>query len=219
MRSKVLLIILSIFILSGCAQKKSEPYDYSAFLQSKPRSILVVMPTNESLEPKGASAMLTNATFPLSEAGYYVFPVALVNDTFKNNGFYEANDIAKIPLNKLREVFGADSVLYINIKQYGTNYAVIASSTVVSAEAKLVDTISGKTLWDGSVTLSDQANNNGGGIIGMLITAAISQIADTIGDKGYDVSINASNVLFATGCDRCILKGPYRKDSDNKFSN
>lgn len=144
MKSKLILFLnfIIVMILSGCA--KQPDYDYSSFLDSKPRSILVLMPTNESLDIKGPSAVLANSTMPLSEAGYYVFPVALVNDTFKHNGVYEANDIANISTSKLREIFGADAALYINIKQYGTSYAVLNSATTVSADAKLVDLRTGK---------------------------------------------------------------------------
>lgn len=43
-----------ILLLTGCVQKRSEPYDYSALIESKPKSILVVMPTNSSRMLKAA---------------------------------------------------------------------------------------------------------------------------------------------------------------------
>lgn len=200
-------LILSLFFV-GCA-KKPEIYDYSAFLESKPKSILVVMPTNESVDTKASAAMLANATMPLAEAGYYVFPVALVNDTFKFNGVYDANDIKNIPLNKLQEIFGADSVLYINITKYGTSYAILNSQTEVEADVKLVDLKTAKILWDKQVLARSDSSNSDQGLIGMLISAVVSQIADTLSDAGYDMSIIASNAVFATDCNDCILKGPH----------
>lgn len=207
MKNSIFITLILSFIFVGCA-KKPEIYDYSAFLESKPKSILVVMPTNESVDIKASPAMLANATMPLAEAGYYVFPVALVNDTFKFNGVYDANNIKNIPLNKLREIFGADSVLYINITKYGTSYAILNSSTVVKADAKLVDLNTAKTLWQKDVLVSNNSANANQGLIGMLITAAIDQIANTIADSGYDMSVIASNSVFATDCHDCILKGP-----------
>lgn len=199
-------LILSLFFV-GCA-KKPEIYDYSAFLESKPKSILVVMPTNESVDTKASAAMLANATMPLAEAGYYVFPVALVNDTFKFNGVYDANDIKNIPLNKLQEIFGADSVLYINITKYGTSYAILNSQTTVEAEVKLVDLKTQRKIWDKKVSVSNNSNNGNGGLIEMLISAAIDQIANTLNDAAYDMSMIASNSVFSTNCNNCILKGP-----------
>ncbi|AKT90314.1 putative lipoprotein (DUF799 domain) [Campylobacter ureolyticus RIGS 9880] len=207
MKNSIFITLILSFIFVGCA-KKPEIYDYSAFLESKPKSILVVMPTNESVDIKASPAMLANATMPLAEAGYYVFPVALVNDTFKFNGVYDANDIKNIPLNKLQEIFGADSVLYINITKYGTSYAILNSQTTVEADVKLVDLKTGKTLWDKRTLVSNNSANANQGLIGMLITAAIDQIANTIADSGYDMSVLASNSVFATDCHDCILKGP-----------
>ena len=207
MKNSIFITLILSFIFVGCA-KKPEIYDYSAFLESKPKSILVVMPTNESVDIKASPAMLANATMPLAEAGYYVFPVALVNDTFKFNGVYDANDIKNIPLNKLQEIFGADSVLYINITKYGTSYAILNSQTVVEAEVKLVDLKTQRKIWDKKVLVSNNSNNGNSGLIEMLITAAIDQIVNTIADSGYDMSVIASNSVFATDCHDCILKGP-----------
>ncbi|WP_297575614.1 DUF799 domain-containing protein [uncultured Campylobacter sp.] len=207
MKNSIFITLILSFIFVGCA-KKPEIYDYSAFLESKPKSILVVMPTNESVDIKASPAMLANATMPLAEAGYYVFPVALVNDTFKFNGVYDANDIKNIPLNKLQEIFGADSVLYINITKYGTSYAVLNSQTEVEADVILVDLKTAKILWDKQVLARSDSSNSDQGLIGMLISAVVSQIADTLSDAGYDMSIIASNAVFATDCNDCILKGP-----------
>ena len=207
MKNSIFITLILSFIFVGCA-KKPEIYDYSAFLESKPKSILVVMPTNESVDIKASPAMLANATMPLAEAGYYVFPVALVNDTFKFNGVYDANDIKNIPLNKLQEIFGADSVLYINITKYGTSYAILNSQTTVEAEVKLVDLKTQRKIWDKKVSVSNNSNNGNGGLIEMLISAAIDQIANTLNDAAYDMSMVASNSVFATDCHDCILKGP-----------
>ena len=96
--------------LSACASKK-EPYDYAAYQQHKPKSILVVMPANDSLENKAPVVVLSHTTKPLSEAGYYVFPVAVVQETFMQNGVYDGEQIKDISLPKLKEIFNPDAVL------------------------------------------------------------------------------------------------------------
>ena len=204
----IAVAILAIFF-TGCSVKEPEPYDYSAFLQKKPHSILVLMPTNDSTDVAGSAAVLANAVAPLSEAGYYVFPVALVNDTFKQNGITEPSEIAAVPLNKLDKIFQADSVLYINIKEYGTSYAVISSSTKVVLEAKLVDIKSGATLWNGTATAIEDSSSGQSSLLGMLVSAVISQVANTISDKSYDLAAMADAYLFSSNCHNCILYGPY----------
>ena len=206
---KFIAVALLAIFFTGCSVKEPEPYDYTAFLQKKPHSILVLMPTNDSTDVAGSAAVLANAVAPLSEAGYYVFPVALVNDTFKQNGITEPNEIAAVPLNKLDKIFQADSVLYINIKEYGTSYAVISSSTRVVLEAKLVDIKSGATLWNGTATAIEDSSSGQSSLLGMLVSAVITQVANTISDRSYDLAVRADAYLFSRNCHNCILYGPY----------
>ena len=206
---KFIAVALLAIFFTGCSVKEPEPYDYSAFLQKKPRSILVLMPTNDSTDVAGSAAVLANAVAPLSEAGYYVFPVALVNDTFKQNGITEPSEIAAVPLNKLDKIFQADSVLYINIKEYGTSYAVISSSTKVVLEAKLIDIKSGAKLWEGTATAIEDSSSGQSSLLGMLVSAVISQVANTISDRSYDLAAMADAYLFSRNCHNCMLYGPY----------
>ena len=206
---KFIAVALLAIFFTGCSVKEPEPYDYSAFLQKKPHSILVLMPTNDSTDVAGSAAVLANAVAPLSEAGYYVFPVALVNDTFKQNGITEPSEIAAVPLNKLDKIFQADSVLYINIKEYGTSYAVISSSTKVVLEAKLIDIKSGAKLWEGTATAIEDSSSGQSSLLGMLVSAVISQVANTISDRSYDLAAMADAYLFSRNCHDCILYGPY----------
>ena len=206
---KFIAVTLLAIFFAGCSFKEPEPYDYSAFLQKKPRSILVLMPTNDSTEVAGSAAVLANSVAPLSEAGYYVFPVALVNDTFKQNGITEPGEIAAVPLNKLDKIFHADSVLYINIKDYGTSYVIVSSSTKVVLEAKLVDIKSGATLWQGEAEAAEDSGSGQNSLLGMLVSAVITQVANTISDRSYDLAVRADAYLFSSNCHNCILYGPY----------
>lgn len=73
-------LLLCLAILGGCAAPKG--YDYTAFLESKPASILVLPPVNQSPDVKASYSLYSQVTLPLSEAGYYVMPVGVVDETF-----------------------------------------------------------------------------------------------------------------------------------------
>lgn len=194
-------------LLGGCATQK--PYDYSAFKDARPTSILVLPPLNSSPDINATYSMMSQTTAPLSESGYYVFPVTLVDETFKQNGLTAPADIHNVSISKLREIFGADTALYINVKQYGTSYMVITSETRVTAEAKLVDLRSGRTLWSGSATASSaEGDNNNGGLIGMLVKAAIRQIIETVSSQGHIIAGKTSARLLSAGSPNGILYGP-----------
>ncbi|WP_298082768.1 DUF799 domain-containing protein [uncultured Campylobacter sp.] len=212
MKNKAQIAIFSVFValfFNACALSEPEIYDYSALQQAKPRSILVLMPSNETTEVDAGSAVLANAIYPLSEAGYYVFSPALVHETFKNNGIYEASDIQNVSAHKLRQIFGADAVLYLNVVKYGTSYMLIKSTNVVAVNAKLVDLRSGATLWEGSAQVSDDSGGGGNNLVGMLISAVIKQVSDTITDAGYKLSASADAILLGQNCNKCLLYGPY----------
>ena len=212
MKNKAQIAIFSVFValfFNACALSEPEIYDYSALQQAKPRSILVLMPTNETTEVDAGAAVLANAIYPLSEAGYYVFSPALVHETFKNNGIYEASEIQNVSAHKLRQIFDADAVLYMDVVKYGTSYMLLNSVSVVAVNAKFVDLRSGATLWEGSAQVSDDSSRGSNDLVGMLISAVIKQIGDTVSDAGYKLSASADAMLLGQNCNKCLLYGPY----------
>ena len=208
--------VLLVVLVSACATT-TIPYDYSAFKESRPKSILVLPPTNESPEVDATYGMLSQTTLPLAESGYYVFPVAVVDETFKQNGMTSPAQIQEVPFSKLYEIFGADAALYINVKEYGTSYKVVSSETRVTAEGKLVDLKTGTTLWTGTATAaSGTGNNSNNGLLGMLVEALVTQIVDTVSDRSFTVAGRTSQFLLSAGRPNGILYGPrsplYMKD-------
>ncbi|MGV8001448.1 DUF799 domain-containing protein [Photorhabdus temperata subsp. temperata] len=207
-RILVALSLLAALVLTGCA--KTTPYDYTAFKESKPKSILVLPAVNKSVEVKAGHSLISQVTYPLAESGYYVFPVAVVEETFQQNGVTVAQDVQNISYKKLHDIFGADSALYLDIEEYGTQYQVINSDTRVTASAKLVDLRSGKQLWNGRAIASstENQNNSNSSLIGILVSAVVSQIANTITDKGHEIAGITSHRLLTAGGSHDLLYGP-----------
>ena len=198
---------LSLALIGGRAAPKT--IDYAAFKQSRPKSILVLPPINESPEVQASYSLVSQVTYPLAEAGYYVLPIALVDETFRQNGLTTANDIQAVAPAKLQQIFGADAGLYITITEYGTQYMLISSDTAVTATAKLVDLKTGTTLWTGVARASsEEGNSNAGGIVGMLITAAVKQVINSSTDAAHPIAGVASARLLSAGQRTGILYGP-----------
>ena len=114
--------VLGLALLGGCATK-APAYDYSAFIRAKPVTLLVLPPVNESPEVNATPGVWAHATRPLAEAGYYVLPITLVDETFRQNGVTTANEVQEISVQKLRDYFGADAAVYLKVRKYGTSYA------------------------------------------------------------------------------------------------
>jgi hypothetical protein len=193
-------------LLAGCAVPQKN-VDYTAFRESKPASILVLPPVNSSVDVAASAAVLAQATLPLAESGYYVVPVGVMDETFKQNGLTTADEIREVPAAKLREIFGADAALYMAVKQYGSKYAVVSSTVTVEVDAELVDLRNGAKLWSGSKVVQ-QASGSGGGLLGMLIQAVVDQIVNTLSDRSYAVAGMTNNLLLSAGQPGGILYGP-----------
>jgi hypothetical protein len=204
------VVCLSVAILAaGCAAPVKQ-LDYTAFKQSRPKTILILPPLNESPDVKATYGMLAQMSYPLAEAGYYVLPVALVDETLKQNGMTAAADSHAIAPAKLQEIFGADAALYVTVSKYGSVYTVLNSAVVVTANAKLMDLKSGALLWSGTASASSaEGSNSGGGLIGALVTAAVNQIVNNVTDRGFTIAGLTSQRLLSAQQPNGILYGPY----------
>ena len=205
MKTRFLLpgLLVMAMAFTGCVTK---PYDYTNFRAHPPRSILVLPPLNESTDTRGTYGYLSTVTRPLAEMGYYVFPVLVVDQFMKENGLPTAGEMHQIPLDKIRDIIGADAVLYITLKQYGSKYQVVTSTTIVTAEGKLVDVRTGTILWAG--TASVQQSSSSGNVIADLVVAAVDQAINSSTDQAHGLASQVNIQMLMTK-DHGLLYGPY----------
>jgi hypothetical protein len=205
-RLGLIAALLAPLVLGACATKPQK--DYSAFQRARPASILVLPPLNESPDIKATPAVWSSVTRPLAEAGYYVFPVTLADETFKQNGVTTSYDAQQISAEKLRQFFGADAALYVTVREFGSSYHVIVSETAVQINAKLVDLRDGALLWEGTARASsgEQQQQGQGSIIGLLVQALVNQIISSSTDAAYNYAATA-NARLITGPEG-VLYGP-----------
>ncbi len=204
---KASLVLLTFALLNGCATAPKQ--DYSAFIQSDPKSILVLPPINNSNEIVAPFGVMATVVKPLADSGYYVFPVSLVNETFKNNGLTVAQDVHNVAIDKLYEIFAADAALYIEIQDYGTSYVVLDSDTTVALSARLVDLKTGQVIWRGKskASSSEDRDDRDNSLAGALIGAVLNQVIESTSDKGFEVSQKASQRLLSADSSNGLLYG------------
>ncbi len=202
---KLLALLVTTVVFTGCATKQAD-VDYSAFRQHQPMSIVVLPPLNNTADLRATYSVMSSTTLPLAEAGYYVFPVALVDQTFKENGLQNPGEMHQTSPKKLNEIFGADAALYITVTNYGATSALAGGNVVVGAEAVLIDTRTNTKLWEGKASASDTEGKQNG-LVGLLIQGMINQIANSVSDPGYRIGRITNQRLFHTGT-RGLLPGP-----------
>lgn len=202
-RGAALLLLFIPILASSCAAK----VDYTLYRSRVPRSILVLPPQNSSTAVDSTYIFLSTVSRPLAEAGYYVFPVAVIDAFMKENGLPTPDEMNGVALKKIKEVFGADAVLYFTIEAWGQKYYVISSQTVVQASARLVDVETGATLWTGRAQAVRDSGGGGQGILGALIAAAVHQIVFSMVDQTHELS-RLANTTMVFNKDNGLLFGP-----------
>jgi hypothetical protein len=211
MTNRLLLagLITTAAAVSGCATRPP-PYNYTAFQQAKPASLLVLPPVSIAPDVKATPGVWAHATRPLAEAGYYVLPVTLVDETLRGNGIQTANDAQDISYSKLREVFGADAAVYMKVSRYGTSYRIVDSETRVDVQARIIDLRNGSLLWEGSAfaTTAEQTQSNQGGLAGLLVAAIVKQIVGTAVDASFDYAGIANARLLSAPRYNGVIPGP-----------
>ena len=219
MRKYALLLLLMIgWALGGCVAPVSHA-EYRPYLARMPKSVLVLPPVNHSANVHASNAFLSTVTRPLAECGYYVYPIAVVDRLFKENGVPTPGDMHSVSLAKIDEIIGPDAVLYIDIREWTTTYIVIDSSTRVTLEYKLVDTKTGTLLWHRSETAvnsSSQGVNGSGGLadlVVMTISAQIHAAASAASDGEFErQTAEQAKISVFYNFDRGLLKGIRHPD-------
>jgi hypothetical protein len=84
-----------------------------------------------------------------------------------------------VPVQKFKEFFGADAVLYVTIEQWDTKYFLTAGSVTVKAACELKSTATGDVLWfyDDAVEVNTSGESGGAtglaGLLAKVVTTAI----------------------------------------------
>lgn len=219
MRSFLCIVIVCAALwLSGCVTQPKP--DYTQFFEHQPRSILVVPPANKTTAVDAPAVFLTTVSAAFAERGYYVFPVFLVQDILNDLGATDEGAIAAIPPNKFKEIFGADSILYVTITDWTTSYIVIASNIIVGAEYRLVDADTGAVLWAGKqkVVHDSGGGGGGGGLIGALIVAAVKAAVTAASVQYRPIAFQANNLAVSQsgyGLPAGLYHPEFQKDREN----
>lgn len=204
MRS-IFLLLLFTFI-SACSNQEIKD---AAPLQNAPTSILVLAPLNRSMSIDASYVYLASLNKPLIEKGYYVYPMAVVDQFMRFNGLPTPADMHAVPLEKLQKTFNTDAVLYTTINDWGQRYQLLSSVTVIHAMLRLVDARTGKLLWRKEVNYRQGSQNGGQGLAGALVGAVVTQIMSSAIDPMPQAAINANAVAFWR-TRHPLPSGPYR---------
>lgn len=204
-RIATLLLLASSALLVGC-QTTAPKRDTAAYEAANPRSIVVVPIVNKSLDVDAPNYVLSALPVPIAEKGYYVFPVNTTKMVLEQEGFYEPERVHEQPPETIAKMFGADAVLFVTINQWDAQYIILSTTVTVDFDYRLVSK-TGEELWKNTQRMQYSPNNSNGGLIGMLVSAAIARAAPNY----MPLTMQANSMALRTG-QNALLDGPYLKE-------
>lgn len=216
MKTGLIIIVLYLVInLTGCATYISKEEFAPKMYTEHPVSVVVLPPMNNSTAADAKDYYATTVAEPFTNSGYYVFPMEIVNDILQQEGLYDTETLLDVPVQKFREYFGADAVLYVTIEEWDTQYLITSGSVTVKAVCELKSTTSEEVLWfyDDKVSVNTSGSSGGaGGLAGFLVQVVTTAIQTAATDY-VPVARNVNKNIFLA-----MPNGKYnaRFDKDQK---
>jgi hypothetical protein len=212
--AKISILALGV-VLAGCVQVPKSK-DYAEFRAHDPRSILVVPVINNTTSLTAQDYFLSTVSAPFAERGYYVFPAHMVKSLLEKEGLSDAGLVHQAAPTRMGEIFGCDTVLYIDINKWESRYVVLTTTTAVALHYKLASCRDGRTLWEDSreMTYSPQASSGGNPLAALLVQAIAAAIEKA--DPNYMPLATMANLQAANLPGQGIPAGPYLPDQYGK---
>lgn len=218
MRNAKLAAIITIsLLLGGCASVEKK--DYTQFRLAEPRSILVLPVVNRSVDVDAPDYFLSTISRPIAERGYYVFPVNLTKRILEDDGLSDADLVHKTDPTRLKELFGADAILYISIERWDARYVIFSTTVTVEFSYSLKDGKTGEELWGANekIVYQPQRSNSGNALADLVAQAVVAAV--TKAAPNYIPLAQRANFLAVTRPHRGIPAGPYREDFRKDMDN
>lgn len=216
-RLRNLMLLMVLWGVFGCAH--SPPKDYlPGFHAHRPSSILIVPVVNRSIDVEAPLAVITTLPRLLAEKGYYVFPINTVKTLLEFEGLYEAAEVHAAPAAELADLFGADSILYVTIHEWTTQYIFVHAQTIVDLEYTIVSN-SGETLWSARkrMTHSPQVQPASNSRTADFIVAAIGAAIERLDPEFIPLAREANQQVFHQG-DKRLPPGPYAPNYEDYYN-
>jgi hypothetical protein len=176
-------LYVTIFVVAmtfwGCNPRLTKQEFAPKMYEQHPVSILILPPQNKSTAADAKEYYSTTIAEPLTNSGYYVYPVEIVNDILKQEGLFDTETMLNVPPQKFKEFFGADAVMYVTILKWDTQYFITSGSVSVKIACELKSTTTGDVLWfyDDVVSVNTSGDSGGAsGWAGLLVQAVSTAI-------------------------------------------
>jgi len=202
MKKFIVIISAAVLLLSSCGSAKyTRATQYPEMYNSKPATLLVMPPINNTTNVEAKEYLYSSITKPLCEAGYYVISPALAMDVFKAESAYDAELFVDKPLTKFQKYFGVNAVVFSEINTWEKTYGGIKTEI----RYFIKDATNGEIIFDRTCNLflSTQISSGSGSLVGQLVSMTATAI-NTIATDHVKAARLANEYIF-----RDIPRGKY----------
>lgn len=195
-------------LLAACATGPT-PKSYAALRAENPRSVMVVPALNSTVNVDAADYFVSTISRPVAERGYYVFPAHMVKGVLEDEGLSDAGLVHQADASRFGSLFGCDTVLFVEIQKWESQYVVISTSTNVAFEYTLKSCRTGQVLWSDhqEMTYSPQASSSGNLLADLLVQAVVSALEKA--KPNYMPLTQQANLIATHTLGQGLPAGPY----------
>ena len=195
-------------LLTACVTGPA-PKSYASLRAANPRSVLVVPALNSTVNVDAADYFVSTISRPVAERGYYVFPAHMVKRLLEDEGLSDAGLVHQADASQFGGLFGCDTVMFVEIQKWESQYIVISTSTNVEFEYTLKSCRTGEVLWSNNQALSysPQASSSGNPLADLLVQAIVSAIEKA--KPNYIPLTQQANLLATHVVGQGLPAGPY----------
>ena len=208
MKMQRFIAVTALSLLVGACAHVPVSKDYTAFHRAAPRSVLVVPVINHSNEAQAGDLFLTTLAVPLAERGFYVFPTNMSKKLIEGDGMSDPGVVHTAPTPAIAKLFGADSVLYVEILDWRSKYVVTATNIDVKFLYTLKSGKTGALLWQEERAFTYSTSAKSGNILADLVANAITSMIQN-GKADYTPVAIQANAIAITPDGQGLPYGPY----------
>ena len=180
---KYIFILMSMLLMSSCAEQITRGAQYPKMYEEKPLTIAVMPPINQTEHVEAKEYFYTTLYAPLCEKGYYVYSPMMTMELFQSESAYDAELFIESDLSQFRKVLGADAAMFTIIKSWKRNN--VGGKLTAGVEYILRSTKTGETLYkrEGLIKVDTSVRSGGFGVIDALVSLDATAISTAATDK------------------------------------
>ena len=196
--------IIAIAITSCSTSQFTRCNQYPKMYEEKPLTILVMPPINNTNHVEAKDLLYTSIERPIAEAGYYVVSPLLSMEVMKAESAYDAELFIDGKLDKFKQFFGVDAVVFSIIDVWEKQgFGIDTKIHYIIKSTKTNEIIFDRSC---DLYLDLSVNSGSGGIIGALADLTASAI-NTAVTQHIAAARKANTYIFMD-----IPRGPYRSE-------